>query len=39
MYEVWKESYLWTSPQYLVGGLIAIGFHLTIYRVGWAGIV
>ena len=36
---VWRESYLWTSPQYLVGGLIATGFHLMIYRIGWAGML
>jgi diguanylate cyclase (GGDEF)-like protein/putative nucleotidyltransferase with HDIG domain len=37
--EVWKESYLWTSPQYLVGGVIATCFHQLITRMGWAGVL
>ena len=35
--EVWRESYLWTFPQYLVGGIIATCFHLMIQTIGWAG--
>jgi diguanylate cyclase (GGDEF)-like protein/putative nucleotidyltransferase with HDIG domain len=34
---VWRDSFLWTSPQYLVGGLIATGFHLMLNRIGWIG--
>jgi diguanylate cyclase (GGDEF)-like protein/putative nucleotidyltransferase with HDIG domain len=37
--EVWKESYLWTFPQYLVGGIIATCFHLMIVSIGWAGVL
>jgi diguanylate cyclase (GGDEF)-like protein/putative nucleotidyltransferase with HDIG domain len=36
---VWKESYLWTSPQYLVGGLAATMFHLMINIMNWAGVL
>ena len=36
---VWRESFLWTSPQYLVGGLIATGYHSMIYQIGWAGML
>ena len=39
IYEIWKESYMWTSPQYLVGGLIAVALNLMIYHVGWVGVV
>ena len=38
-FAVWKESYLWTSPQYLVGGVIATMFHLLVQRMGWAGVL
>jgi diguanylate cyclase (GGDEF)-like protein/putative nucleotidyltransferase with HDIG domain len=37
--DVWKESYLWTFPQYLVGSLIAVCLHLMIDSIGWAGIL
>jgi diguanylate cyclase (GGDEF)-like protein/putative nucleotidyltransferase with HDIG domain len=36
---VWKESYLWTSPQYLVGGVVATCFHLLVNRMHWAGML
>jgi diguanylate cyclase (GGDEF)-like protein/putative nucleotidyltransferase with HDIG domain len=36
---VWRESYLWTSPQYLVGGLIATFLHHMLLRIGWIGTV
>ncbi len=37
--EIWKESYLWTSPQYLVGGVVATCFHLLVNRMNWAGVL
>lgn len=37
--QVWQESYLWTFPQYLVGGLIAAGIHFLDRNLGWAGIL
>jgi diguanylate cyclase (GGDEF)-like protein/putative nucleotidyltransferase with HDIG domain len=37
VFPLWKESYLWTSPQYLVGGLIACGFHFLLQSIGWIG--
>jgi len=36
---VWRDSYLWTFPQYLVGGIIATCFHLMIVSIGWAGML
>ena len=36
---VWQESYLWTAPQYLVGGLIAGSFHFLIGVLGWMGLL
>jgi diguanylate cyclase (GGDEF)-like protein/putative nucleotidyltransferase with HDIG domain len=36
---VWKESFLWTAPQYLVGGVIATSFHLTTIYLGWVGML
>jgi diguanylate cyclase (GGDEF)-like protein/putative nucleotidyltransferase with HDIG domain len=36
---VWKESYLWTSPQYMVGGLVATGFRMLSAWLGWAGML
>src|SRR5271170_4342301 len=36
---VWHESYLWTAPQYIVGGLIAGVFHLLIGILGWMGLL
>ncbi len=36
---VWRESYLWTFPQYLVGGIIATCFHLMIEQIGWVGML
>ncbi len=36
---VWRESYLWTFPQYLVGGIVATCFHLMIVSIGWAGML
>jgi diguanylate cyclase (GGDEF)-like protein/putative nucleotidyltransferase with HDIG domain len=37
--EVWKTSYLWTSPQYLVGGLIAGAIHYMSSGTGWSALV
>jgi len=37
--EVWRESYLWTFPQYLVGGIIADCLHLMIQYIGWASVI
>lgn len=34
---LWWESYLWTSPQYLVGGVLAQCFHLMVAGIGWYG--
>ena len=39
IFDVWKESYLWTSPQYLVGGVVATCFHLLMDSMGWAGVL
>ncbi len=36
---VWRESFLWTSPQYLVGGVIAQCFRLLVARIGIGGAV
>jgi hypothetical protein len=36
---VWRDSYLWTFPQYLVGGIVATCFHLMIMSIGWAGML
>jgi diguanylate cyclase (GGDEF)-like protein/putative nucleotidyltransferase with HDIG domain len=38
-HRVWQESYLWTAPQYLVGGLIAGSFHFLIGLLGWMGVM
>ncbi len=32
---VWRESYLWAFPYYLVGASAAEVFHLSIARLGW----
>ena len=37
--EVWRRSYLWTSPQYLVGGAIAWVVHLLNKGLGWGAIL
>ena len=34
---VWRESFLWTSPQYLVGGIIAQCFRLLVAGIGIGG--
>jgi diguanylate cyclase (GGDEF)-like protein/putative nucleotidyltransferase with HDIG domain len=39
MFEVWRESYLWTSPQYMVGGAVATCFRLLVDYFGWAGML
>jgi diguanylate cyclase (GGDEF)-like protein/putative nucleotidyltransferase with HDIG domain len=38
-FAVWRESYLWTFPQYLVGGIVADCFHLLVDYIGWAGVL
>jgi diguanylate cyclase (GGDEF)-like protein/putative nucleotidyltransferase with HDIG domain len=38
-FAVWRSSFLWTFPQYLVGGLIATCFHLLIKSTGMAGML
>lgn len=38
-WEVWESSYLWTFPQYLVGGAIAGGVHFLDRSLGWAGLL
>ncbi|MES1260725.1 MAG: HD domain-containing phosphohydrolase, partial [Acidobacteriota bacterium] len=35
----WRESYLWTSPQYLVGGGIAGGLHALHRFIGWPALL
>jgi diguanylate cyclase (GGDEF)-like protein/putative nucleotidyltransferase with HDIG domain len=35
VYETWKNSYFWTSPQYLVGGGIAGAAHFLSTYWGW----
>ena len=35
----WRESYLWTSPQYLVGGGIAGALHFLQARMGWPALI
>lgn len=37
--EVWTTSYLWTSPQYLVGGAIAWVVHLLNKGLGWVALM
>ena len=39
VFDVWKKSYMWTSPQYLAGGVLAAFFHLLIDRMNWAGVL
>jgi diguanylate cyclase (GGDEF)-like protein/putative nucleotidyltransferase with HDIG domain len=34
-FEVWRESFLWTAPQYLVGGSIAAALHLLNNSIPW----
>jgi diguanylate cyclase (GGDEF)-like protein/putative nucleotidyltransferase with HDIG domain len=36
---VWRDSYLWTSPQYMLGGLIAIGLHYLTNRIQLVGML
>jgi diguanylate cyclase (GGDEF)-like protein/putative nucleotidyltransferase with HDIG domain len=38
-HRVWQESYLWTAPQYLAGGLVAGLFHLLTGVLGWIGLL
>lgn len=39
VYETWRSSYLWTSPQYLVGGGIAGAAHLLATYWGWPALL
>jgi diguanylate cyclase (GGDEF)-like protein/putative nucleotidyltransferase with HDIG domain len=39
VYEVWRSSYLWTSPQYLVGGGIAGAAHFLATYWGWPALL
>jgi diguanylate cyclase (GGDEF)-like protein/putative nucleotidyltransferase with HDIG domain len=34
-FDIWRENLIWTSPQYLVGGAMAGGFHLINRYVPW----
>ena len=36
--KVWKEAYLWTSPQYMVGGVIAEVIHYLSKGLGWGAL-
>ena len=38
-FHIWRENFIWTSPQYLVGGALAGGFHLINQYVPWQGIL
>jgi diguanylate cyclase (GGDEF)-like protein/putative nucleotidyltransferase with HDIG domain len=38
-FDIWRENLIWTSPQYLVGGALAGGFHLINQYVPWQGIL
>ena len=38
-FDIWRENLVWTSPQYLVGGALAGGFHLINQYVPWQGIL
>lgn len=35
IFQTWRSSYLWTSPQYLVGGGIAGATHFLSVYLGW----
>jgi len=37
--DVWRENFIWTSPQYLVGGALAGGLHLIDRFVPWQGLL
>src|SRR5580704_10468066 len=37
--ETWVHSYLWTSPQYLVGGVIAAATHFLSHYWGWPALL
>jgi diguanylate cyclase (GGDEF)-like protein/putative nucleotidyltransferase with HDIG domain len=39
LFPTWRDSYLWTSPQYLVGGCIAGAIHLLQAKVGWPALI
>jgi diguanylate cyclase (GGDEF)-like protein/putative nucleotidyltransferase with HDIG domain len=39
VYETWRDSYLWTSPQYLVGGAIAGATHYLGTAWGWPALL
>ncbi|WP_180539810.1 sensor domain-containing diguanylate cyclase/phosphohydrolase [Nevskia soli] len=36
---VWRESFFWTSPQYLAGGAIAGALHFVNHFVPWQGLL
>jgi diguanylate cyclase (GGDEF)-like protein/putative nucleotidyltransferase with HDIG domain len=36
---VWRENFIWTSPQYLVGGALAGGLHLVDRFFPWQGLL
>jgi diguanylate cyclase (GGDEF)-like protein/putative nucleotidyltransferase with HDIG domain len=37
--DVWRENFIWTSPQYLVGGAMAGALHLLERLVSWRGLL
>ena len=39
IFETWRNSYLWTSPQYLVGGGIAAATHFLSRYWGWPALL
>jgi diguanylate cyclase (GGDEF)-like protein/putative nucleotidyltransferase with HDIG domain len=36
---VWRDNFIWTSPQYLAGGVLAGGLHLVNTMVPWQGLL
>jgi diguanylate cyclase (GGDEF)-like protein/putative nucleotidyltransferase with HDIG domain len=39
LFHLWRESYLWTSAQYLVGGGIAGALHFLQLYMGWRALI
>ena len=36
---VWRDNFIWTSPQYLVGGVLAGALHMISSMVPWQGLL
>lgn len=39
IFALWKESYRWSFPQYVAGGIVAACFRPFVDFVGWAGVL